>query len=86
MFQTKNLLTKTNVIQDTPIYQDVYSYAKAQAILGNIDDAIAKAAELAELTDYGIIEYPAPVNFLDKFFKQIYHFRIGYIFYHNIPQ
>lgn len=38
--------------------------------LGNIDDAIAKAAELAELTDYGIIEYPAPVNFLDKFFKQ----------------
>ena len=34
--------------------------------LGNIDDAIAKAAELAELTDYGIIEYPAPVNFLDK--------------------
>ncbi|HPB57086.1 MAG TPA: signal peptide peptidase SppA [Bacteroidales bacterium] len=38
--------------------------------LGNIDDAIAKAAELAELTDYGIVEYPAPVNIFEKFFKQ----------------
>ncbi len=26
-------------VQDTPIYQDVYSYAQAQHILGNIDDA-----------------------------------------------
>jgi len=31
-------LKKTNVIQDTPIYEDVYSYAKAQHKLGNMDD------------------------------------------------
>jgi deoxyadenosine/deoxycytidine kinase len=39
MFDTKRLLEHTSVIQDTPIIQDVYSYAKAQHVLGNIDDA-----------------------------------------------
>lgn len=27
------------IVQDTPIYQDVFSYAKAQNILGNMDDS-----------------------------------------------
>lgn len=35
---TVELLKKHAVIQDTPIYQDVFSYAKAQHILGNMDD------------------------------------------------
>lgn len=39
MIETKNLLGKSSVIQDTPITQDVYSYAKAQYELGHMDDA-----------------------------------------------
>jgi deoxyadenosine/deoxycytidine kinase len=39
MGETKTLLGKTPVVQDTPITQDVYSYAKAQHELGNMDDA-----------------------------------------------
>jgi deoxyadenosine/deoxycytidine kinase len=39
MFETKKILEHTSVIQDTPIVQDVFSYAKAQHVLGNIDDA-----------------------------------------------
>jgi protease-4 len=34
--------------------------------LGNIDCAVAKAAELAELTDYGIICYPKQQDFFTK--------------------
>jgi deoxyadenosine/deoxycytidine kinase len=37
MFQVKRLLETSNVIQDTPITQDVYSYANAQHMLGHID-------------------------------------------------
>jgi deoxyadenosine/deoxycytidine kinase len=39
MFETKKILEHSSVIQDTPIVQDVFSYAKAQHVLGNIDDA-----------------------------------------------
>lgn len=39
MMETLTQLTKTSVIQDTPIQQDVFSYAKAQHTLGNMDDA-----------------------------------------------
>lgn len=39
MTQSKGILEKTSVVQDTPIIQDVYSYAKAQHELGNMDDA-----------------------------------------------
>lgn len=39
MIETKNLLAKSSVVQDTPITQDVYSYARAQHELGNMDDA-----------------------------------------------
>jgi deoxyadenosine/deoxycytidine kinase len=39
MMQTKKMLEKQSVVQDTPITQDVYSYAKAQHELGNMDDA-----------------------------------------------
>lgn len=39
MIEAKTLLGKTSVVQDTPITQDVYSYAQAQHELGNMDDA-----------------------------------------------
>ena len=39
MLTTPQLLKKSSVVQDTPVEQDIYSYAKAQHILGNIDDA-----------------------------------------------
>ncbi|MEK7544461.1 MAG: deoxynucleoside kinase [Patescibacteria group bacterium] len=39
MLATPKLLEKHNVVQDTPIQQDAFSYAKAQHVLGNIDDA-----------------------------------------------
>ncbi len=37
--------------------------------LGSIDDAIAKACELAEITEYNIQYYPAKKNFMDEFIK-----------------
>lgn len=39
MLETPQLLEKQSVVQDTPIQQDAFSYAKAQHVLGNIDDA-----------------------------------------------
>lgn len=36
---TPDLLKKYSIIQDTPIQQDAFSYAKALHVLGNIDDA-----------------------------------------------
>lgn len=39
MLATPTLLEKRSVIQDTPIQQDAFSYAKAQYVLGNMDDA-----------------------------------------------
>lgn len=39
MLETPFILAKHSVVQDTPIQQDAFSYAKAQHVLGNIDDA-----------------------------------------------
>lgn len=39
MLETPKLLEKRSLVQDTPIQQDAFSYAKAQHVLGNIDDA-----------------------------------------------
>jgi deoxyadenosine/deoxycytidine kinase len=39
MRQTELALTKESIVQDTPIIQDVFSYAKAQHMLGHMDDA-----------------------------------------------
>lgn len=38
MFSTQKSVRKKSVIQDTPIYQDVFSYARALHIGGNMDD------------------------------------------------
>lgn len=37
--------------------------------LGTLDDAIAKAAELAKVKDYGVKACPAPTNFLTQFME-----------------
>lgn len=39
MLETPKILIDHSVVQDTPIVQDVFSYAKAQYVLGNIDEA-----------------------------------------------
>lgn len=39
MLEAPKLLAKGGVVQDTPVQQDAFSYAKAQHVLGNIDDA-----------------------------------------------
>lgn len=39
MLETPKVLVNHSVVQDTPIQQDAFSYAKAQHVLGNIDDA-----------------------------------------------
>ncbi len=39
MVEVKKLLHTKNIVQDTPILQDAFSYAQAHHILGNIDDA-----------------------------------------------
>jgi len=39
MLETPALLAKHSIVQDTPIQQDAFSYAKAQHVLGNMDDA-----------------------------------------------
>jgi deoxyadenosine/deoxycytidine kinase len=39
MLDTPKILTRASVVQDTPIQQDAFSYAKAQHVLGHMDDA-----------------------------------------------
>jgi deoxyadenosine/deoxycytidine kinase len=39
MLETSKLIASESILQDTPIQQDAFSYAKAQHVLGNIDDA-----------------------------------------------
>jgi len=36
--KVKNLLTGASVVQDSPIYQDHFTYAKAQLLLGNMNN------------------------------------------------
>ncbi|MBR1681747.1 MAG: signal peptide peptidase SppA [Bacteroidaceae bacterium] len=38
--------------------------------LGNLEDAIAEAAALAELEKYSVDTYPAPASFMDQFLNQ----------------
>lgn len=39
MLETPKFLEKSSVVQDTPIQQDAFSYAKAQHVLEHIDDS-----------------------------------------------
>lgn len=38
--------------------------------LGTLDDAIAKAAELAKVADYGLQTYPAPKSFMEQLMEE----------------
>lgn len=38
LMRLKNMVAKSSVIQDTPIYQDVFAYAEAQKVLGYMSD------------------------------------------------
>lgn len=39
--------------------------------LGNLNDAIAKAAQLAKISDYGIQEYPASADWMDQLLDRV---------------
>src|SRR3990172_2702213 len=39
LLKLKELLGYQNVVQDTPIYQDVFTYAKAQTVLGYMNES-----------------------------------------------
>lgn len=39
--------------------------------LGGIDDAVAKAAELAKLDEHKTVSYPAPPNWMDQLFEKM---------------
>lgn len=39
--------------------------------LGNLNDAIAKAAQLAKISDYGTQEYPAPADWMDQLLDRV---------------
>ena len=39
--------------------------------LGNLNDAIAKAAQLAKISDYGTQEYPASADWMDKLLDRV---------------
>lgn len=60
------------VIQDTPIYQDVYSYAKAQYVLGNMSrDEWRLYLRVYEQLDGSLIE-PNLIIYLDCPVEKIY--------------
>lgn len=66
MMETRTLLAKESVVQDTPIQQDVFSYAKAQYILGNIDDAEWKLYQKIYTSFEPYIPKPNLIIFLDS--------------------
>ena len=39
--------------------------------LGNLNDAIAKAAQLAKISDYGTLEYPASADWMDQLLDRV---------------
>jgi deoxyadenosine/deoxycytidine kinase len=65
MMETAKLLKSKSVIQDTPIEQDAFSYAKAQHVLGNIDDAEWKLYQKIYRSFEPYIPKPDLVVYLD---------------------
>jgi deoxyadenosine/deoxycytidine kinase len=71
--EIQELLTRTSVIQDTPVYQDCFSYAHAQKFLGYMTDAEYAqylsffASHLPSLpVPHLIIQLDAPVEVLEE--------------------
>ena len=71
MLETRTFLEKTSIIQDTPIQQDAFSYAKAQHVLGNIDDAEWKLYQ--KIYDAFEPQFPKPdvIVYLETSIKEI---------------
>lgn len=65
MLETPALLRNGPVVQDTPIEQDVFSYAKAQHVLGHIDDAEWRLYQKIYASFTPIIPKPDCIVFLD---------------------
>jgi deoxyadenosine/deoxycytidine kinase len=66
MMETRTILTKESVVQDTPIQQDVFSYAKAQYVLGNIDEAEWRLYQKIYTSFESSIPKPNLIIFLDS--------------------
>lgn len=71
MHETKKLLEKNNVVQDTPITQDVYSYAQAQHELGNMDPAEWSLYQKIYRTAKNNFPQPDLIVFLDTSMNEI---------------
>lgn len=54
----KQKLAKTGVVQDSPVYQDYYTYARAQAVLGNMNEEEFKLYE--KYANKLLKSYPTP--------------------------
>jgi deoxyadenosine/deoxycytidine kinase len=73
MFETKKILEHAPVIQDTPILQDVFSYAKAQHVLGNIDDAEWKLYQKIYTSFEPYFPHPDCIIYLETSLPNIIH-------------
>lgn len=54
----KQKLMETGVVQDSPVYQDYYTYARAQAVLGNMNEEEFKLYE--KYANKLLKSYPTP--------------------------
>lgn len=71
MLETPKLLEKKSVVQDTPIQQDAFSYAKAQHVLGNIDDSEWRLYQKIYKSFEPYFPKPDAIIFLDTTIKTI---------------
>jgi len=62
---------RSGVVQDTPIEQDVFSYAKAQHVLGNMDDVEWKLYHKIYSSFVPHLPKPDAIIFLDTSIKEI---------------
>lgn len=71
MKETKKMLETQSVVQDTPITQDVYSYAKAQHTLGNMEDAEWSLYQKIYEASQDNLPKPSLIVFLDTSIGEI---------------
>lgn len=72
-FDSKKILQAgQSVIQDTPVIQDVQSYAKAQFILGNMDEAEFQLYAKIFSQFVSLLPYPDLIVYLDAPLEIVY--------------
>lgn len=76
LLEVKRLLAESSVVQDTPIYQDSFSYARAQKLLGYMSDKeydtyldFLHSRMPALPTPHLIVQLDAPVAVLEERIK-----------------